>query len=209
MNVEDIVNVVTAFSTAAIRAREAGFDVIEIHMAHGYLLHEFLSPLSNQRQDEYGGSFDNRVRLPLRVVQAVREIWPEHLPVFVRISATDWVEGGWDLEQSVKLAAIFKDNGVDLIDCSSGGLVVDAPIPAGPGYQTAFATTIRNEVSIATGAVGVITDAVQAEQIIATGLADVVILGREFLRDPHWPLHAAQKLHVDIPWPNQYKLAKR
>lgn len=209
MNISDIDKVVAAFSAAAQRARQAGFDVVEIHMAHGYLLHEFLSPLSNQRQDEYGGSFDNRTRLPLRVVQAVREVWPEHLPVFVRISVTDWVEGGWDLEQSVKLAGMLKDNGVDLIDCSSGGLIVDAPIPAGPGYQTPFATTIRHEANIATGTVGIITEAVQAEHIIATGLADVVILGREFLRDPHWPLHAAQKLHVDIAWPNQYRLAKR
>lgn len=209
MNIADIDSVVTAFSKAAQRARQAGFDVVEIHMAHGYLLHEFLSPLSNQRQDDYGGSFDNRSRLPLRVVQAVREVWPDHLPVFVRISATDWVEGGWDLEQSVKLAHLLKDNGVDLMDCSSGGLIVDATIPAGPGYQTPFATTIRHEANIATGAVGIITEAVQAEQIIATGLADVVVIGREFLRDPHWPLHAAQKLNVDIPWPNQYRLAKR
>ena len=209
MNIADIDSVVAAFSSAAQRARQAGFDVIEIHMAHGYLLHEFLSPLSNQRQDDYGGSFDNRCRLPLRVVQAVRELWPDHLPVFVRISATDWVEGGWDLEQSVKLAGMLKDIGADLIDCSSGGLVADAIIPAGPGFQTPFATTIRHQVNIATGAVGIITEAVQAEQIIATGLADVVIVGREFLRDPHWPLHAAQKLNVDIPWPNQYRLAKR
>jgi len=209
MSMQDIDNVVTAFSTAAQRAREAGFDVIEIHMAHGYLLHEFLSPISNQREDEYGGSFDNRIRLPLRVVQAVREVWSEHLPVFVRISATDWIEDGWDLEQSVKLATMLKDNGVDLIDCSSGGLVADAPIPAGPGYQTPFARTIRREANIATGAVGIITEAAQAEQIIATGLADVVIMGRQFLRDPYWPLHAAQQLHIDIPWPNQYRLAKR
>ena len=209
MHIADIDSVVAAFSSAAQRARQAGFDVVEIHMAHGYLLHEFLSPLSNQRQDDYGGSFDNRCRLPLRVVQAVRELWPDHLPVFVRISATDWVEGGWDLEQSVKLAGMLKDIGADLIDCSSGGLVADAIIPAGPGFQTPFATTIRHQVNIATGAVGIITEAVQAEQIIATGLADVVIVGREFLRDPHWPLHAAQKLNVDIPWPNQYRLAKR
>jgi 2,4-dienoyl-CoA reductase-like NADH-dependent reductase (Old Yellow Enzyme family) len=209
MTVQDIDNTVAAFSAAAQRAQRAGFDVVEIHMAHGYLLHEFLSPLSNQRQDEYGGSFDNRTRLPLRVVRAVREVWPDLLPLFVRISATDWVEGGWDLEQSVDLARMLKDNGVDLIDCSSGGTTVDAPIPAGPGFQTPFATTIRHEVDIATGAVGIITEAVQAEHIIATGLADVVIIGREFLRDPHWPLHAAKKLNVDIPWPNQYRLAKR
>lgn len=209
MDMQDIDNVVTAFSAAAERALEAGLDVVEIHMAHGYLLHEFLSPLSNQREDEYGGSFENRIRLPLRVVLTVREVWPEHLPVFVRISATDWVEGGWDLEQSVKLARSLKENGVDLVDCSSGGLIVDAPIPAGPGFQTSFAATIRRDVNIATGTVGIITEAVQAEQIIATGLADVVIIGRELLRDPHWPLHAAQKLHVDIPWPKQYRLAKR
>ena len=209
MDIADIDSVVTAFSAAAQRARQAGFDVVEIHMAHGYLLHEFLSPLSNQRTDDYGGSFENRTRLPLQVVQTVRELWPDHLPVFVRISATDWVEGGWDLEQSVKLARMFKDNGVDLVDCSSGGLIADAPIPAGPGYQTPFATAIRQQANIATGAVGIITEAIQAEHIIATGLADVVIIGREFLRDPHWPLHAAQKLNVDLPWPNQYRLAKR
>ena len=209
MDISDIDNVVAAFSAAAQRALRAGFDVVDVHMAHGYLLHEFLSPLSNQREDEYGGEFANRARLPLRVVQAVREVWPEHLPMFVRISATDWVEGGWDLEQSVKLAGMLKDIGVDLIDCSSGGLVADAIIPAGPGYQTPFATTIRDKANIATGAVGVITEAVQAEHIIATGLADVVIIGRELLRDPYWPLHAAQKLNVDLPWPNQYRLAKR
>lgn len=209
MNISDIDKVVTSFVAAAHRAQKAGFDVVEIHMAHGYLLHEFLSPLSNQRQDEYGGSFENRTRLPLRVAEAVRKIWPDHLPVFVRISATDWVEGGWDLEQSIKLACLLKDGGIDFIDCSSGGLIVDAPIPAGPGYQTPFATTIRREANVATGAVGIITDAVQAEHIIATGLADVVIMGREFLRDPYWPLHAARALHVDIDWPNQYKMAKR
>ena len=209
MNISDIDNVVTSFITAAQRAQEAGFDVVEIHMAHGYLLHEFLSPLSNQRQDEYGGTFENRSRFPLRVAEAVRKVWPDHLPVFVRISTTDWVEGGWDLEQSIKLACLLKDSGIDLIDCSSGGLVFDATIPAGPGYQTPFATTIRHEANVATGAVGIITDPVQAEHIIATGLADVVIMGREFLRDPYWPLHAARALHVDIDWPNQYKMAKR
>jgi 2,4-dienoyl-CoA reductase-like NADH-dependent reductase (Old Yellow Enzyme family) len=209
MNISDIDKVVTNFVAAAQRAHEAGFDVVEIHMAHGYLLHEFLSPLSNQRHDEYGGSFVNRIRFPLRVAEAVRNIWPDHLPVFVRISATDWVEGGWDLEQSIKLACLLKDAGIDLIDCSSGGLIFDAHIPAGPGYQTPFATAIRHEANVATGAVGIITDAVQAEHIIATGLADVVIMGREFLRDPYWPLHAARALHVDIDWPNQYKMAKR
>src|SRR5690606_14743200 len=175
---------------------------------HGYLLHEFLSPLSNQRQDEYGGSFENRVRLVLRVTETVRAAWPERLPLFVRISATDWTEGGWDLEQSVELARLLKERGVDLIDCSSGGNVPHAKIPIAPGYQVPFAETIRREADIATGAVGLITHPEQAEQIVASGQADAVLLARPLLRDPYWPLHAARALAVDLPWPVQYERAK-
>lgn len=196
------------FVAAAERAYAAGFKVIEIHMAHGYLLHEFLSPLSNRRQDEFGGSLENRMRFPLRVANSLREYWPEEWPVFVRISASDWVDGGWDLEQSIELAKRLKGIGIDLIDCSSGGLVPDAKIPAGPGYQTPFAAAIRNQVEIATGAVGMIADPFQAEHIIATGQGDVVFMARELLRDPYWPLHAAQALHAEVDWPVQYLRAK-
>ena len=176
-------------------------------MAHGYL-HEFLSPLSNHRDDAYGGSLENRARFPLRVVQAVREVWPQNLPLFVRISATDWVMGGWDLAQSLQLSLWLKEAGVDLIDCSSGGMTPDAKIPVGPGFQTPFATAIRQELGIAVGAVGVFTVPEQAEQIVATGLADVVFLARELLRDPYWPLHAADRLGVEVAWPLQYQRAK-
>jgi len=203
-----IEGLVAAFVAATDRAHAAGFEVVEIHMAHGYLLHEFLSPLSNRRDDEYGGSLENRARLPLAVAQAVRERWPAGLPVFVRISASDWVDGGWDLAQSVRLAQWLKELGIDLIDCSSGGLTPDARIPAGPGFQTPFATAIRTQAGIATGAVGLITEAVQAEQIVATGLADAVFMARELLRDPYWPLHAARDLGVELAWPPQYQRAK-
>ena len=191
-------------NSAATRALKAGFDVIEIHSAHGYLLHEFLSPLSNHRTDEYGGSLENRARLLIEVVDAVREVWPLDQPLFVRISATDWVTNGWDLDQSVALAKLLKPRGVDLIDVSSGGLVPGVTIPAGPGYQTPFAEEIRKHAQIPTGAVGMITDAAQAEHILRTGQADMVFLAREFLRDPYWPLHAAQHLHDSTPWPPQY-----
>lgn len=204
----EIETVVRQFAEAAQRAQAAGFDVVEIHMAHGYLLHEFLSPLSNQRSDEFGGSLENRARMPLMTARAVREVWPEHLPVFVRISASDWVSGGWDIVQSVQLAKWLKDAGIDLIDCSSGGLVANAKIPAGPGYQVTFAATIRAQAGIATGAVGFITEPYQAEQIVATGQADVVLLARELLRHPYWPLDAAQRLDADIVWPKQYLRAK-
>lgn len=204
----DIDAVVQQFADATRRAHAAGFDVVEVHMAHGYLLHEFLSPLSNQRTDEYGGSLENRTRLPLAVAKIVREIWPAERPVFVRLSATDWVNGGWDIEQSIQLARWLKELEIDLIDCSSGGLVADAKIPAGPGFQVPFAAAIRAKAGIATGAVGLITEPAQAEQIIATGQADVVLLAREFLRDPYWPLHAARRLNVDLPWPKQYLRAK-
>lgn len=193
-----------AFQHAARRALDAGFDLIEIHSAHGYLLHEFLSPLSNLRTDEYGGSFQNRIRLLTEVVDAVREIWPLNLPLFVRISATDWAEGGWDLEQSVELAKVLKSHSVDLIDVSSGGLVPGVKIPVGPGYQTDFAHRIRSEARIPTGAVGMITDPIQAEHILRTGQADLVLLAREFLRDPYWPLHAAEHLGDTAAWPSQY-----
>jgi len=200
----EIPAVVEAFRAAAGRALEAGFDVVEIHAAHGYLVHEFYSPLVNTRTDEYGGSFDNRVRLCLEVVEAVRGVWPERLPVFVRISATDWKESGWDLEQSVELARRLRDRGVDLVDCSSGGAVHDQQIAVGPGYQVPFAERIRREAGVATGAVGMITEAVQADTIIRGGQADVVLLARELLRDPYWPMHAADKLGHVMPWPPQY-----
>ena len=192
------------FSAAAQRALAAGFRLIELHMAHGYLLHEFLSPLVNKRQDDYGGSLENRLRFPLRVARAVRKAWPADLPLFVRISATDWVEGGWDIHQSIVLARQLKELGVDLIDCSSGFAVPNEPVPFGPGFQVPFATRVRAEAGIASGAVGYITEPAQAEQIVATGQADVVLLGREMLRDPYWPLHAAKTLHADVQWPNQY-----
>jgi 2,4-dienoyl-CoA reductase-like NADH-dependent reductase (Old Yellow Enzyme family) len=201
---EGIQDIVAAFANAARRACTAGFRVIEIHAAHGYLIHEFLSPLSNQRQDEYGGTFHNRTRLLREIVAAVRSSWPERAPLFVRISATDWMDGGWDLPQSVELARALKHIGVDLIDCSSGGNVPHAKVPVGPGYQTPFAEQIRRDANIMTGAVGMITSPVQAEQIIGTGQADAVIVARELLRDPYWPLRAARELGQRISWPVQY-----
>lgn len=209
LDTADLDALVEAFATAARRALEAGFKVIEVHAAHGYLLHEFLSPLSNRRGDDYGGALQNRARFPLRVVRAVREAWPEELPLFVRISASDWVEGGWDIDQSVQFSVWLKEAGVDLVDCSSGGVVPDAVIPTGPGYQTPFAERIRREAAIPTGAVGVITDPVQAEHVVRTGQADAVLMAREFLRDPYWPLHAARTLGVEVAWPRQYERAKR
>src|SRR6202035_4635594 len=182
--------IVEAFAAAARRALAAGFEVLEIHGAHGYLAHEFLSPLSNRRTGEYGWSFENRIRFLLETVAVVRAVWPERLPYWVRISATDWKEGGWTGDDSVKLAAKLKTRGVDLIDCSSGGSAPDAKIPIGPGFQVPFAERIRRETGILTGAVGMITEPRQAEEIIASGQADVVLLAREFLRDPYWPLHA-------------------
>ncbi|HEY4270547.1 MAG TPA: NADPH dehydrogenase NamA [Candidatus Udaeobacter sp.] len=201
---DGIQEIIAAFAAAARRACDAGFRVIEIHGAHGYLIHEFLSPLSNQRSDAYGGSFENRTRFIREIVAAVRSSWPKGAPLFVRISATDWVEGGWDIRQSVELARGLKQLGVDLVDCSSGGTVPHAEIPVGPGYQTAFAEQIRREAGIMTGAVGMITSPVQAEHIIATGQADAVIIAREFLRDPYWPLRAARELEQPISWPVQY-----
>ncbi|MEJ2039405.1 MAG: NADH:flavin oxidoreductase/NADH oxidase [Desulfosarcinaceae bacterium] len=204
----DIEEVIDQFAAAAGRCLEAGFKVLELHMAHGYLLHEFLSPLSNHRTDEYGGMLTNRMRLPLQVAAAVREAWPADLPLFARLSCTDWVEAGWDLTQSIELARRLKETGVDLIDCSSAALVPDAKIPVGPGYQAPFADAIRKQADIATGSVGLITHAVQAEQIVGTGQADAVLLAREMLRDPYWPLHAARILGQDVPWPHQYARAK-
>jgi 2,4-dienoyl-CoA reductase-like NADH-dependent reductase (Old Yellow Enzyme family) len=199
-----IAAVIGGFRDAARRALEAGFDFVEIHAAHGYLLHEFLSPLSNLRTDNYGGSFDNRIRLLLEVVDAVRSVWPERLPLFVRISATDWAEGGWNPDESVALARQLRDHGVDLVDCSSGGNVVDAKVPIAPGYQVGFAARIRREASIAAAAVGLITEPAQANAIIAEGEADFVFLARAELRDPYWPLHAAEALGETVSWPKQY-----
>lgn len=204
LTVEGIREVVDAFAAAARRAGEAGFRVLEIHAAHGYLVHEFLSPLSNQRTDEYGGSFENRTRMLREIVTAVRRVWPAGAPLFVRISATDWTPGGWDVAQTVELSRVLKELGVDLMDCSSGGNVAKAQIPVGPGYQTAFAEQIRREAKILTGTVGMITDPVQAEHILGTGQADAVILARELLRDPYWPLRAARELGQETSWPVQY-----
>jgi len=208
MTLDELVEIEANFRSAARRALAAGFQTIELHMAHGYLLHEFLSPLVNRRNDDYGGTLENRIRFPLRVAGAVREEWPSKLPLFVRISATDWVEGGWDIDQSCVLGRQLKEIGVDLIDCSSGFAVPDEPVPFGPGFQVPFAARVRAEAGIATGAVGVITEPAQAEQIVATGQADVVLLGRQMLRDPYWPLHAAKVLNADVSWPNQYLRAK-
>jgi len=200
--------VVGAFRDAARRAEQAGFQLVEIHMAHGYLLHQFLSPLTNRRTDGYGGSLENRMRLALEVARAVREAFPVERPVFARISATDWVEGGWDLEQSVALARALGENGVDVVDCSSGGAVPQAKVPLGPGYQVPFAAAIRERAGIATGAVGLITEPEQAEAIVASGQADLVLFAREMLRDPYWPLHAARALGADVGWPVQYLRAR-
>jgi 2,4-dienoyl-CoA reductase-like NADH-dependent reductase (Old Yellow Enzyme family) len=204
LSIDGIKNIVFAFAAAARRACEAGFRVIEIHAAHGYLIQEFLSPLSNQRTDAYGGSFENRTRVLREIVAAVRGSWPEGAPLFVRISATDWIEGGWDIQQSVELARQLKELGADLIDCSSGGNVPHAKIPVGAGYQTPFAEQIRREANILTGAVGMITSPVQAEHILGTGQADAVIIARELLRDPYWPLRAARELGQPTSWPIQY-----
>lgn len=206
----EIDTVVGQFRRAAERSLAAGFDVIELHAAHGYLAHEFLSPISNQRDDRYGGAFDNRVRFLLEIVGAVREVWPERYPLFVRVSATDWVDGGWDLEQTVELARLLGSRGVDLVDCSSGGNVAQARIPLGPAYQTPFAERVRREAGIPTGAVGLIDAPELAEEIVANGRADVILLARAMLRDPYWPLHAAGELGAEIDyWPAQYARAKR
>jgi 2,4-dienoyl-CoA reductase-like NADH-dependent reductase (Old Yellow Enzyme family) len=208
LTTDDLRGVVGAFRDAARRAEQAGFEAVEIHMAHGYLLHQFLSPLTNRRGDEYGGGLENRMRLALEVTHAVREAFPVERPVLARISATDWVEGGWDLEQSVVLARELREAGVDLVDCSSGGTVPDAKVPVAPGYQVPFAAAVRERAGVATGAVGMITEPAQAEAIVAAGRADLVLLAREMLRDPHWPLHAARALGDEVRWPDQYLRAR-
>jgi 2,4-dienoyl-CoA reductase-like NADH-dependent reductase (Old Yellow Enzyme family) len=207
---DGIATVIAAFAAAARRVLAAGGSVVEIHAAHGYLLHQFLSPLVNTRTDRWGGSFENRTRLVREVVRAVRGAWPERLPLFVRISATDWAEGGWDVDQSVSLARELRGEGVDLIDCSSGGAIPLPPgaIPVGPLYQTPFAERIRREAGIATGSVGMITEPADAEAIVAGGRADVVLLARELLRDPYWPMYAARALGAPEPWPPQYVRAR-
>lgn len=202
-----ITYVVDEFRQAAGRALEAGFRVLEIHAAHSYLIQEFLSPISNKRTDEYGGSFENRTRLLMEVTGAVRPVWPEDYPLFVRISSTEWTEGGWTPEESVRLAAILKDAGVDLIDCSSGGNIHDAKIPAQPGYQVPFAAMVR-KTGILTGAVGLISDAGQAEEILSSEKADLIIMGRELLRNPYFPLKAAKESGVQMQWPVQYLRAR-
>jgi len=204
---DEIADVVAAFARAAERARDAGFQIAEIHAAHGYLLHQFFSPLSNHRQDRYGGSFENRTRIAREVVTAIRNVWPENLPLMMRVSATDWVEGGWHLGETVALAKEVRSLGVDMIDCSSGGLVPRADIPVGPDYQVPFSRAIR-DTGMPTAAVGLITKARQADAIVQNGDADVVMLAREFLRDPNWPLHAARELDVFIQWPPQYERAR-
>ena len=204
---DGIAGVIAAFRDAARRALAAGFQVIELHGAHGYLLHEFLSPLSNHRTDEYGGSFENRIRLFVEIAEAVRSVWPESLPLMARFSATDWVPGGWDIEQSIALARVLAPLGVDLIDCSSGGIVPGVKIPVGPGYQVELAERIRRDTPIATAAVGLITDAAQADEIVRSSKADMVFLARQLLRDPYWPLHAAKTLGASVTWPVQYQRA--
>jgi len=203
-----IQKVVDDFASATARAVEAGYKLIEIHAAHGYLINQFLSPFSNTRNDEYGGSFENRIRLLIEITEAVQKVWPANLPLFVRISSTDWADGGWDIDQSVGLSVILKNMGVDLIDCSSGGTLPHAKIPLAPGYQVPFAERIKKETGILTGAVGLITSAQQAEEILAKGQADIVLLARELLRDPYFPLHAAHSLGEDVQWPSQYERAK-
>jgi 2,4-dienoyl-CoA reductase-like NADH-dependent reductase (Old Yellow Enzyme family) len=204
LTVPEIQAIVQAFADAAQRALHAGFQLLELHAAHGYLAHEFLSPLSNRRTDEYGGSLENRLRFPLEVISAARAVWPQGLPIFLRISATDWTPGGWTDDDSVQLAKAAKLRGVDLIDCSSGGNVAKATIPVQPGYQVPFAAKIRREAGILTGAVGMITEVAQAEGIIRGGEADVVLLAREFLRQPYWPLNAAKELGVKVNVAEQY-----
>lgn len=201
--------VIGDFTAAARRAAEAGFEVIEIHAAHGYLVNQFLSPLANKRGDNYGGSFENRCRLLFRIIEGIQSVWPASLPLFVRISATDWAEGGWTIEDSVELGKQLKQKGIDLIDCSSGGVVGHVKIPVGPGYQVPFAKRVRHDAGIATGAVGMITEAAQAESILEQGEADLIIIAREMLRDPYFALHAAAALGEDLPWPVQYERAKK
>ncbi len=208
LDVNGILKVIADFKTVAQRAFQSGYKLIEIHAAHGYLIHQFLSPLSNHRTDNYGGSFENRIRLLLEIVKEAQTVWPQNFPLFVRISATDWVEGGWNIDEAVKLSMILKEQGVDLIDCSSGGMVPHAKIPVGPGYQVAFSEQIKKETGILTGAVGLITEAHQAEEILVNGQADLIFIARASLRDPYFALHAGRILEDEIEWPLQYQRAK-
>ena len=209
LSIDGIEDVIDAFGSAARRAYQAGFKIVEIHAAHGYLLHEFLSPKSNLRADEYGGSFENRTRIVCKVVKAIQENWPQQLPIFIRISATDWVDGGWTIEESVALSKILKLIGVDLVDCSTGGNISHVKIPIAPGYQVPFSKKIKGEAAILTAAVGLITDANQAEDILLNNEADLVLIARESLRDPYFPLNAATALNEKMAWPVQYERAKK
>ena len=209
LTTEDIEQLKEDFRSATERSLAAGYKVIELHAAHGYLFHQFFSPLSNKRTDQYGGSFENRIRFLLETLEAVQEVWPSENPLFVRISATDWAEGGWNTEDSIELAKILKDKGVDLIDCSSGGLVSYQKIPVFAGYQVQFADAVKSGSGMLTAAVGLITEPQQAEDILQESKADLIFLAREFLRDPYFPLHAATALNQDIKWPDQYDRAKR
>jgi len=209
LSTDEIATIVNQFQQAAKRASAAGFEVIELHGAHGYLINEFLSPISNHRTDQYGGAFENRIRFLLEIIESVKQVWPEHLPIFLRISATDWAEGGWNENDSVALATILKTEGIDLIDCSSGGNAAKVQIPVRPLYQLPFAEKIKKESGILTGTVGMITTAEEAEGIISKGQADLVFMARELLRDPHFPLRAAHELKADITWPKQYERAKK
>lgn len=208
IDIKGIEKVKSDFKEAAVRALQAGFKVIEIHAAHGYLIHQFLSPLSNQRKDNYGGSFENRIRLMMETLASVQEVWPKQNPIFVRISATDWAEGGWNIEESIRLSALLKEKGVDIIDTSSGGLTLAQEIPLSPGYQVQFASDIKKDTGVKAGAVGLITNAEQAEAILQNGEADLIFMAREFLRDPYFPLHAAFELGDAVKWPAQYERAK-
>ena len=203
LSISDIKNLVSAFADSARRAVKAGFDLVEIHAAHGYLIHQFLSPISNQREDEFGGSFENRIRFILEIAKEVRNAIPDSMPLFVRISASDWLEDGWTIDESVQLCSLLKEVGVDLIDVSSGGTSSGAPVPVGPGYQVPFAERIRKESDIPTCAVGLITESKQADEIVSSGRADAVMMAREFLRNPRWPLQAAKELNAEVTWPNQ------
>ena len=209
LTIDEIQKIVVDFKAATLRAIQAGFKVIEIHGAHGYLINEFLSPLSNKRTDEYGGNFENRIRFLLEIIEAIRSVWPHDHPLFLRISASDWVEGGWTIEDSVKLANIVKDKGIDLIDCSSGGVASGVKIPAAPNYQVLFSEAVRKGSGIRTGAVGIIVKSDQAEAILTEGKADMIFMAREMLRDPYFPFRAAKELGYDIKWPLQYERAKR
>ncbi len=203
LNIDEIKNLVESFAAAAKRAVTAGFDLVEIHAAHGYLIHQFLSPISNTRTDEYGGTFENRIRFFIEITKAVRRAIPEQMPLFARISASDWLADGWTIDESVELCKLLKSEGVDLIDVSSGGTSSGAPVPVGPGYQVPFATRIREESNILACAVGLITEAHQANEIVQSGRADAVMMAREFLRNPRWPLDAAKELNAEVTWPNQ------